>query len=273
MTQEVPSARSTAAADDSRLRQTIRTLGNLLGETIIEQEGQAIFDLEEEIRNLSKAQRGGDAAAGPQIVEMANRLVQDLDRTQALLKAFTAYFQLINLAEEQQHVRVLRDRLGRAQSEGLPIRETVGAAIRTLKDEGCTAADVRDLLADLLIMPVFTAHPTESKRRTILLKLKAIAAHLYTLDMRHLLPAEEAEITERIREIIVALWQSDETRERRPTVLDEVRQGLYYFETTLFNLVPQIYAELRSHATRKLPRRRFRHSHFFALWLVDGRRP
>jgi phosphoenolpyruvate carboxylase len=239
-----PTPPSSAEDNQERLRQTIRMLGNLLGETIIEQEGQAIFDLEEEIRALSKAQRGGDPDAGQRIVEMTETLVKDAGKTRAVLKAFTAYFQLVNLAEDQQRVRVLRQRAEQAQLQGKPMSETISSALHMLKREGFSAEEMRRLLADLLIMPVFTAHPTEAKRRTILLKLKAIAQHLYTLDVRHLLPEEKEEIFERIREIIVSLWQSEEHRERRPTVLDEVRQGLYFFETTLFDLVPRIYREL-----------------------------
>ncbi len=229
---------------DARLRQSVRTLGNLLGETIIEQEGQIVFDLEEEMRALTRAQRGGDSSAGARLLELTRSLTQDADRTEAVLKAFTTYFQLINLAEEQQRVRVLRERMERAQSEKRPMRETIAAAVQTLKADGMQAYEMRQMLNDLLIMPVFTAHPTEAKRRTILLKLEALARHLHDLDFHVLLPSEEQAIYDAIREILVALWQSDENRERRPTVLDEVRQGLYFFETTLFELVPQIYFEL-----------------------------
>src|SRR5690606_23660769 len=108
--------------------------------------------------------------------------------TRALLKAFTIYFQLINLAEEQQRVRVLRERAEQAQREGHLLPETIHAAIHTLAQEGLSTEEVRRLLADLFIMPVFTAHPTDAKRRTIMLKLKTIAQHLFTLDVRHLLP-------------------------------------------------------------------------------------
>ena len=229
---------------DARLRQTIRTLGNLLGETIIEQEGQTVFDLEEELRALTKAQRGGDPEAGARLLDLTRRLVEDADRTEAVLKAFTTYFQLINLAEEQQRVRVLRDRTQRAQVENRPMRETIAAAVQALKADGMQAYEMREMLNDLLIMPVFTAHPTEAKRRTILLKLRQLARHLHDWDYQVLLPSEEKALFDAIREILVALWQSDENRERRPTVLDEVRQGLYFFETTLFELVPQIYREL-----------------------------
>lgn len=228
-----------------RLRSTIRFLGNLLGETIIEQEGQAIFDLEEEIRDLAKRWRSGETAVLIQAEQqLVPALIDDLPNANAVLKAFTTYFQLVNLAEEQQRVHVLRERALQAHQQNVPMPETIASAIRRLYEEGLTANEVRTLLHDLLIMPVFTAHPTEAKRRTILLKLKAIAADLYDLNYRALLPAEEDAIVQRIRENIVLLWQSDETRDRRPMVMDEVREGLYYYETTLFQLVPQIYQEL-----------------------------
>jgi phosphoenolpyruvate carboxylase len=162
----------------------------------------------------------------------------------ALSKAFTTYFQLVNLAEEQQRVHVLREREYRAHQQNVPMGETISHAIQRLHQEGLSADDVQKLLNELFIAPVFTAHPTESKRRTILLKLKQIADALNALNYQTLLPAEEESIVQEIRENIVLLWQSDESRDRRPTVLDEVREGLFYFEATLFQLVPRIYDEL-----------------------------
>lgn len=228
-----------------RLRSTIRFLGNLLGETIIEQEGQAIFDLEEEIRDLAKRWRSGEQEGLLQAEQqLVPALINDLPKANAVLKAFTTYFALVNLAEEQQRVHVLRERALYAYEQNVPMSETIAHAVRRLHDEGLSAAEMRTLLNQLFIMPVFTAHPTESKRRTVLLKLKAIANDLYDLNYRTLLPAEEDTILQRIRENIVLLWQSDETRDRRPTVMDEVREGLYYYEATLFQLVPLIYQEL-----------------------------
>jgi phosphoenolpyruvate carboxylase len=227
-----------------RLRQTIRLLGNMLGETIIEQEGQEIFELEERIRALTKSWRQGNEAAHQELVALSRELVPDINRALAVLKAFTAYFQLVNLAEEEQRVRVLRERARQAQVGNVPMQESILEAVQRLKEEGIEAAEVRALLQELFIMPVFTAHPTEAKRRTILLKLRAIASLLYQLDFHNLLPSEEQEIVDSIGEIITALWQSDETRDRRPTVLDEVRNGLYFFESTLFELVPRVYREL-----------------------------
>lgn len=227
-----------------RLSATIHLLGDLLGETIIEQEGQAVFELEEEIRGLTKALRAGDTSAESQIIAITERLVDDLPHAMAVLKAFTTYFQLVNLAEEQQRVRVLRQRTRVAHERGVPMSETIADAIHRLRAEGVTAEEMRSLLSRLLIMPVFTAHPTEAKRRTVLFKMHAIADALYRLDLHDLLPDEEQEIVRHIRETIVAIWQTDETRDRRPTVLDEVDNGLYYFQSTLFALVPRIYEEV-----------------------------
>ncbi len=229
-----------------RLRSTIRFLGNLLGETIIEQEGQAIFELEEEIRNMAKNWRAdGDLSTFQEKLDgMLHTLIEEPHKAHAVLKAFTIYFQLINIAEEQQRIYILRDRARRAHEQNVPVPETIAHGLRRLSEEGLRADEVRELLQGLFIMPVFTAHPTESKRRTILLKIKEISDALYDMGYRSLLPTEEDALVQRIRENIVLLWQSDETRDRRPTVMDEVREGLYYYEATLFRLTPLIYREL-----------------------------
>ena len=227
-----------------RLSATIRLLGNLLGETIIEQEGQEIFDLEEQVRALTKAWRSGDEAAGAQIKAIMPALVEDLPRALAVLKAFATYFQLINLAEDEQRVMILRERAQEAQASGVPMRETLAEAVTRLRDEGITADAMRGILGDLFIMPVLTAHPTETKRQTILTKLKTIAGMVHEIGRTDLLPNEVDQLLERLREDVVLLWQSDETRDRPPTVMDEVRTGLYFFEATLYDLLPEIYAEM-----------------------------
>ena len=249
-----PQERIAAPADaDTRLRWTVRQLGNLLGETIVEQEGQAIFELVEELRSLTRAQRQGDPSAGARIEQRTNRLVDDLEGTLGVLKAFTTYFQLVNLAEEQQRVRVVRQRRARAEEEGRPMPETIAAAVEGLRAGGTPPRELRHLLQELLIQPVFTAHPTEAKRRTILLKLLDLAKMLRDLDANVLLSSEKEATWEQIREIVVSLWQSDVNRERRPDVLDEVREGLSFFDTTLFDLLPAIYGELKQSLERVYP--------------------
>ena len=246
-------------ATDSQelLRATIRFLGNLLGETIIEQEGQSIFDLEEQIRALAKNWRAGDASARDEITAITARLLDEPAQALAVLKAFTTYFQLVNLSEEQQRVRILRERRRTAEEAGVPMGESMAQAVLRLRDEGLKADEVQVLLTNMLIMPVLTAHPTEAKRRTILVKLNSIAASLDELQRMSRLPSERAAIIEHIREEIVLLWQSDETRDRRPTVLDEVRNVLYFFETTLYRLLPRIYRELEAALEQAYPGTRF----------------
>ncbi len=257
----------------NRLRNTIRLLGDLLGETIIEQEGQEIFDLEEEIRALSKAWRAGDEAALATIQQLVPGLIDDLPRGLAVLKAFTTYFQLINLAEEQERVNILRDRTRVAQELGVPLSETIADAVRRLQADGFSADALRTLLADLLIMPVFTAHPTESKRRVILQRLQEIAGLLRDKERLDLLPHEQEQLVERLRENIVVLWQSEETRDRPPMVMDEVRSGMYYFENTIFSLVPLIYEELTRALAKYYPAENFTIAPFlrYGSWIGGDR--
>ena len=238
---------------DRQLRRTVRQLGNVLGETIVEQEGKAIFDLVEELRALTRAQRQGDRDAGPRIEQLTADLVSDFDSTLGVLKAFTTYFQLVNLAEEQQRVRVIRQRTAEAEEIDRHMPETIAEAVRRLRKGGTPPSEVGRLLDEMLIKPVFTAHPTEAKRRTILLKLLDLTRLLRELDTHVLLPSEERDNWNQIREIVVSLWQSDVNRDRRPDVLDEVREGLYFFDTTLFDLVPEIYSELGHALEREFP--------------------
>ncbi|HMN27023.1 MAG TPA: phosphoenolpyruvate carboxylase, partial [Caldilineaceae bacterium] len=120
-----------------------------------------------------------------------------------------------------------------------------------------SADELRTLLADLFIMPVFTAHPTEAKRRVIQRRLGDIAALLRARKRLDLLPKEAAALDEQLRENILVLWQSDETRDRQMSVMDEVRNGLYYFEQTIYRLVPQIYADLSEALADYYPGERF----------------
>ena len=237
----------------SRLSATVRLLGDMLGETITAQEGRDLFELIESIRATTKSLRTGDADAEAHMAEHMADLVHDLDQTRSVLKAFTVYFQLINLAEESHRVRVLRHRLREAHEQGRPMRETIDDAVARLKAGGASAADVRHRLAHLLIKPVFTAHPTEAKRRTILEKQRAIGDILDERDRTELTPPEHAQDMHRLRELITALWQTDETRDRRPTVWDEVHNGLYFFDMTLFDVVPRIYGELEAALARHYP--------------------
>src|SRR5512138_1524927 len=152
------------SADRDRLSEQIHLLGDLLGETIVEQEGRPLFDLVEEVRALAKSHRLGDEAAGERLLRRVEAL--PLPEARGLVKAFSSYFKLVNLAEDQERVRVLRRREREAAASGAAAVETIGAAVRELAEAGVAAEEMQRLLDGLLIMPVFTAHPTEAKRRT-----------------------------------------------------------------------------------------------------------
>ncbi|MBP6704434.1 MAG: phosphoenolpyruvate carboxylase, partial [Vicinamibacteria bacterium] len=226
-----------------RLSDQIHMLGDILGQTIVEQAGRPLFDLVEEVRGLAKAHRDGNAAAGATLVQRIEAL--PLPEARGVVKAFGSYFALVNLAEEQERVSVLRRREREGSEQRRPTDETVSDALRALRDEGSSPEDIQRLLKRLLIMPVFTAHPTEAKRRTVLTKFHRLAGLLHQLDFGSPSPDETAAAILRLREELASLWETEETRAYKPGVLDEVRNGLYYFETTLFDLAPEMEGRLR----------------------------
>lgn len=224
------------------LSDDIHLLGDILGRVIRRQAGVDIFELEERIRALTKARRMD--IDDPEIDAAINRLIVGLDINEAELvaRAFTLYFELINLAEEQHRVRTLRERERAAHPR--PMKESIAAAVATLRQIGLDEFEMSRLLAQLRIELVFTAHPTQAKRRTILSKLSRIAQSLSDLDLRDLLPTEKRDILTHITAEITSLWLTDRSRTNQIAATDEVRTGLYYFETTLWKVVTQIYAEM-----------------------------
>jgi phosphoenolpyruvate carboxylase len=259
------------AEGGDRLSEQIHLLGDVLGDTIVEQEGRPLFELVEEVRGLAKAHRAGDVAAG----ERLSGRIQDLplEEARVVLKAFASYFQLVNLAEDQERVRVLRSRARESAARKVPLAETVAAAVQDLRDQGITAAEMQDLVRRLSIMPVFTAHPTEAKRRTVLTKLARVGDTLEALDAGLPEPDEQEAAVETLREDVVALWQTDEGRSHRPSVLDEVRNGLYYFERTLFDLAPTLGDSVRRALARYYPGETFDLPVFlrFGSWIGGDR--
>ncbi|GGI05037.1 phosphoenolpyruvate carboxylase [Egicoccus halophilus] len=221
----------------------VRLLGDLLGRTIATIEGDDRLDLVEQVRALSIAGRRGDADAGPELT----RLLTDISVEDAIVvvSAFAAWFRLINLTEDQAMVRQLTvDRVA-AGKAGTPHSETLLAAVRTLADWGLTAEQAAAAVAEVHVRPVLTAHPTESKRRTTLTKLGRIAGGLRELDADPLPPERHAHLERYLAEEIASLWLTDETRVRPPSVIEEVRNGLYWTESVLFDLVPRLHRDLR----------------------------
>jgi phosphoenolpyruvate carboxylase len=224
-----------------RLSEDIHLLGDVLGHVIRRQAGIEIFELEERIRILAKTRRQED---DPAIDARLTHVVGGLtpNESELVARSFTTYFELVNLAEEQHRVRVLRERERDAHPKPLP--ESVAAAVAALRGAGVDEFEMRRLLDRLHIELVFTAHPTQAKRRTVLTKLRRISAALTELDVRDLLPAERLALEEQIRAEVTLLWVTDRSRTSQPTVTDEVRTGLFYFDTTLWDALPGVYHDM-----------------------------
>lgn len=219
----------------------IRLLGNLLGQAIRRLAGEPAFDLEEEIRGAAKELRANPSADAAR--KLRDRLgTLDLPALRGLIRAFSVYFDLINLAEQQARVRVLRHRDPKPGARS----ENAEAALKTIAARGVPAAEVADHLARALVVPVYTAHPSEARRRTILEKLSGVAHLLDGLEYGRPTPAERDAATGAIAEEVEALWLTNAVRGARPAVLDEVRQVLGLVETRLLDVVPKVYRKLEA---------------------------
>jgi len=239
MTSEEPMGRD---ENGGELARDVRLLGNALGDVLREQGGEALLQNVERIRALTKearAQRGQDAAEAE-----LDALFGGMPFGQALpvLKAFTTYFQLVNLAEQKEIVRVNRRRAFKAGDKPRP--ESVRDAVQRLCESGVTADQMRALIGSLSIQLVFTAHPTEAKRRSVQEKLHRISDYLGRLEEPQTSRSDQERLELDITAEIEILWQTDEVRQRRLSVLDEARNILFYFGETLFQVTPRLYADL-----------------------------
>jgi phosphoenolpyruvate carboxylase len=218
------------------LRRDISDLGHILGDTLVEQEGRELLDLEESIRALAKLRRKRDRR-GPSASSMG-AIIQDLDAESAerVARAFTHYFQLVNLAEQHHRARRRRD----YAREQTPQPGSLSFELRRLAERS-SRAQLDDLLARATIELVFTAHPSEAQRRTVLDKHRRIAHALTRRDRSELVPDERRRLDEALREEVTTLWQTDEIRSEKPRVGDEVKNTLFYLEEILFPLIPRFY--------------------------------
>lgn len=250
----VPGGAPSSRLSQKALSADIHLLGDLLGETIRHLEGQETFEQVEEIRHLAKTWRSrGARRTFQRLADYCERL--DPAQAPRLLKAFTVYFHLVNLAEEHHRVRVLRARSRNAAAP--PPADSLAEALATLRAAGVSPEALQQALSRLRVELVFTAHPTESKRRSVLEKLRAISATLLRLEVEDLLPSEKEDLRRDLRALVQLLWLTDEVRGRRPEVVDEVRNGLWYFEETLFDLIPRFYAAFQRALQATFPDQEF----------------
>jgi len=250
------------------LSQNIHLLGDLLGKVISELESPEIFGIEERIRALAKARRGGDAVAADRLhVEVSALQNED---ARVIAASFAAYFDLVNLAEENHRVQLLRQREDASYPE--PIRESIGEAIGILKERGVTPEQISTLLGDLSIELVLTAHPTEARRRTVLSKTERISQLLSLLNQNLLSLREREQSVKALHAEISALWLTDRARADKLTVTDEVRTGLYYVEAFLWNTIPRVYDDLEQAIEKYYPGLKVPHAWLkLASWIGGDR--
>ncbi len=254
----------------NQLSADVHLLGDLLGSVLREQEGERLYAVEEELRAAAKHLRAGYSAAERRTVE---RLVRGVDAASAtrILRAFTVYFHLINEAEQQEIVRVNRER--ELHPEQKPRLESIAEAVYWAKSSGISATVLRSLVRSLSIEPVFTAHPTEAKRRTVLMKLKRISALLFELRRDGVLPRERERMISEMRRHLTSLWQTDEVRATTLTPMDEVENGLFFFGETVWPLVSWLRDDLRRAIRRYYPGAPFEVPVFlkFGSWIGGDR--
>ena len=264
-------AKDEQKADGGELARDVRLLGNALGDVLREQGGEALFERVERIRALTKEARNqpGDGAAEAEL----NMLFAGMDFDAALpvLKAFTTYFQLVNLAEQKEIVRVNRRRAFEAGSQ--PRSESVRDAIQTLSASGMTAVQMRGLISSLSIQLVFTAHPTEAKRRTVNEKLHRLSAYLSALEQPQIAQSEQERLEADVAAETEILWQTDEVRQRRLSVIDEAKNILFYFGETLFQVTPRLYEDLTTALAECYPGEAFEVPNFleYGSWVGGDR--
>jgi len=226
---------------DAPLRANVRLLGEILGRVITEQEGEDVYRLEERIRLLARLGRRGDTGASRALAETIAAL--DVGTQAVVLRAFTVYFHLANIAEQHHRVRRRREH----EREGGPPRESLAEALELLEREGASREEIAAAARGVSVELVLTAHPTEALPRTILQKHRRIAQLLEELDDVRLTPAERTEREVALAEEVTILWQTDEVRSQRPRVVDEIRQALWFVEDSLWDAAAALLATWREH--------------------------
>lgn len=230
---------------DQALRDDVRTLGKMVGDLIREQGGEALFDLVENARLRSIRRREGNERPGEELAE----LVKDLDPAiaQQVIRSFSTYFQMVNTAEKVHRIRRRREYLqevGHYQPGGFE------DTLVKLKASGVDAEDFQALLHTLRIEPVFTAHPTEPTRRTMLRKEQNIVRYLVDL-LNPTMTAQETSVAlENIRLLITTGWQTDEHPSEQMTVADELEHVLFFITDVLYRAMPPFYEDIEIAVSR-----------------------
>jgi phosphoenolpyruvate carboxylase len=235
------------------LRDDVRLLGELLGETLRRQESHALYETVERVRALSKGARAGNAADFQALTGVLERM--PVDEALPVARAFSHFLTLANIAE--QHHRIRRRRFYERDPQAPPQIGSCDETLGRLRRAGIPPEALHAAVSDLQIELVFTAHPTEVTRRTLMQKHRRIADLLAVRDRPDLTAPEQRELLDALRVEIAAAWETSEVRRERPSAIDEARSGLVVFEQTLWDIVPHyvrvLDEALVKHTGRALP--------------------
>ena len=254
---------------DEPLRDDIRLLGRILGDTVREQEGEAVFDIVERVRQTAiRFARSGDPSSRDELAALLDPLPRDT--TQAVVRAFSYFLQLANIAEDEHHIRRRRAH----DLVGSPPRE--GSLVFAL-DALCTAAvspeAIGDFFAHALVAPVLTAHPTEVQRQSLIRNHRDLARLLDQRERLQMTPEEEAENDWALSNAVLTLWQSRMLRPVRLKVIDEVKNGISYFKETFFTELPRLYIQATQQLQKRYPEKIWALPPFFRIgsWIGGDR--
>lgn len=254
--------------DQANLREEVSTLNNLLDEVIHDVEGADRLALVRRLSDLAHQRRAGKGEAERELINQIATLTDDELHT--VIAAFSVYFDLANLAEDRHRVHVLAER--ERQHYPNPRSESIADAIDRLSGSGRSAEEVQAILDRMDIELIFTAHPTEAKRKSVREKIRDLREHLRELDDPALLPRDRERVRGLIRGDLFALWQTDLLRQRRPTVAEEVNRALF-FAQTLWEVVPRLQDDLERALAKWYPDHAFRLPRFlrFGSWIGGDR--
>lgn len=232
------------AEKDQGLREDVHRLGELVGELVREQGGEALFDLVEAARRASIQRREGDGEAFTELRTLLGALA--LSTARDFIRAFSTYFQMVNMAEK---VHRIRRRRAYARDSSQPQPFSFKDVLQRLEAAGVESFAIEDVLQRLCIEPVFTAHPTEVTRRTLLRKQQNIARCLLNMLDPYMTPQEVAVTMDRIRLNMTTGWQTEEHAGERMTLGDEAEHVLFFVTDVLYRIVPAFYENLEAALT------------------------
>ncbi|MCT8139177.1 phosphoenolpyruvate carboxylase [Anaerobacillus sp. CMMVII] len=256
--------------NNSLLRNDVKKLGNILGEILVHHGGVPLLEKVEAIREKTKNLRENYNE------ELYQNLKDEISSLkppvrQQVIRAFSIYFHLVNIAEQNHRIR--RQRQYQLQDEGTVQPVSIESAVVSLKENEFSEDAIQHVLNDLSLELIITAHPTEATKRTVLETQKRISTLLQQFDNPMVTKKQRKDLDESLFNEVTALWQTDELRERKPTVLDEVKNGLYYFDQTLFEVLPGIHQELENQLQSYYPEHDWNVPNFlsFGSWIGGDR--